>query len=114
MLSISSHPFTVVGVVRNSKHLMMNERPSPMIYLSYYQHPGPELIVQMKTMGNPADLSQAAERAIQEVDSRLPVYDVRTMRESTAIASTFVMMQITFAGYSRSSRWFWRPRAFMA
>ncbi len=52
----------------------------------------------MKTMGNPADLSQAAERAIQEVDSRLPVYDVRTMRENTAIASTFVVMQSTFAG----------------
>jgi predicted permease len=96
--SIESHPFTVVGVVRNSKHLMVNERPGPMIYLSYYQHPGPELIVQMKTLGNPADLAQAAERAIQEVDSQLPVYDVRTMRETTAMASIFVVMQSTFAG----------------
>ena len=98
MPSMSSNLFTVVGVVKNSKHLMMSERPGPMIYMSYYQQPGPELIVQMKTMGNPADLSQAAERAIQEVDSRLPVYDVRTMRENTAIASTFVVMQSTFAG----------------
>ena len=97
-LSVLSNLFTVVGVVKNSKHLMMSERPGPMIYMSYYQQPGPELIVQMKTMGNPADLSQAAERAIQEVDSRLPVYDVRSMRENTAIASTFVMMQSTFAG----------------
>jgi predicted permease len=97
-LSIGSNLSTVVGVVKNSKHLMMSERPGPMIYMSYYQQPGPELIVQMKTMGNPADLSQAAERAIQEVDSRLPVYDVRSMRESTAIASTFVVMQSTFAG----------------
>ncbi len=96
--TIWSKPFTVVGVVRNSKHLMINERPSPMIYLSYYQLPGPELIVQMKTLGNPADLSQAAEHAIQEVDSRLPVYDVRTMRENTATASIFVVMQSTFAG----------------
>jgi hypothetical protein len=31
-------------------------------------------------------------------DSRLPVYDVRSMRENTAIASTFVVMQNTFAG----------------
>jgi predicted permease len=96
--SMSSKLFTVVGVVKNSKHLMMSERPGPMIYMSYYQQPGPELIVQMKTMGNPADLAQAAERAIQQVDSRLPVYDVRTMRENTAIASTFVVMQSTFAG----------------
>jgi len=69
-----------------------------MIYMSYYQEPGPELIVQMKTMGNPADLAQAAEHAIQEVDRGLPVYDVRTKRENTAMASTFVVMQSTFAG----------------
>jgi len=96
--SMSSKLFTVVGVVKNSKHLMMSERPGPMIYLSYYQLPGPELIVQMKTIGNPADQLQAAERAIQEVDSRLPVYDVRTMRENTSLASAFVVMQSTFAG----------------
>jgi len=98
MPSMSINPVTVVGVVKNSKHLMMSERPGPMIYMSYYQLPGPELIVQMKTIGNPADLLQAAEGTIQEVDSRLPVFDVRTMRENTAIASTFVVMQSTFAG----------------
>jgi len=97
-LSILGNLFTVVGVVKNSKHLMMSERPGPMIYMSYYQQPGPELIVQMKTLGNPADLLQAAERAIQEVDPRLPVYDLRSMRENTAIASSFVVMQSTFAG----------------
>ena len=96
--TMSSKLFTVVGVVKNSKHLMVSERPGPMIYMSYYQLPGPELIVQMKTIGNPADQLQAAERAIQEVDSRLPVYDLRTMRENTAMASTFVVMQSTFAG----------------
>jgi len=97
-LSILGNLFTVVGVVKNSKHLMMSERPGPMIYMSYYQQPGPELIVQMKTLGNPADQLQAAERAIQEVDPRLPVYDLRSMRENTAIASSFVVMQSTFAG----------------
>ncbi len=97
-LRIWSNLFTVVGVVKNSKHLMMSERPEPMAYMSYYQQPGPELIVQMKTTGNPADLSQQAERAIQDVDSRLPVYDVRSMRENTAIARSFVVIQSTFAG----------------
>src|SRR6202000_1562768 len=35
---------------------------------------------------------------IEEVDPRLPVYDVRSMRENTAIANTFVVMQSAFAG----------------
>ena len=43
--------FTVVGVVRNSKHAFMNERPEPMIYMSYFQQPDPESIVQVKTLG---------------------------------------------------------------
>ena len=64
--------------MKNSKHLMMNERPGPMIYMSYYQNPDWELIVQVKTRGNPADLAPAVERTIHEIDSRLPVFDVRT------------------------------------
>ena len=44
------------------------------------------------------DLAPAMERTIHEIDDRLPVYDVRTVRESTAMASTFAVMQSTFAG----------------
>ena len=88
----------MVGVVKNTKHLMINERPGPMIYMSYYQHPGWEFIVQVKTPGNPADMAPAVERAIHEVDGQLPVYDVRTMRETTAMASSFAVIESTFAG----------------
>jgi len=90
--------FTVVGVVRDSKHLIMNERPGPMVYMNYFQNSDWELIVQVKTRGNPMDLAPAMERTIHEIDDRLPVYDVRTVRESTAMASTFAVMQSTFAG----------------
>ena len=54
--------------------------------------------MQVKTQGNPADMAQAVERAIHEVDGRLPVFDVRTMRETTAMANSFAVMQSTFAG----------------
>lgn len=90
--------YTVIGVVRNSKHLLMSERPGPMVYMSYYQQGDWEFIVQVKTRGNPADLAPLVERKVHEVDSQLPVYDVRTLRESTAFANTFAVMQSTFAG----------------
>jgi ABC-type antimicrobial peptide transport system permease subunit len=38
------------------------------------------------------------ENAIHEIDGRLPVFDVRTMRETTQMASIFAVMQSTFAG----------------
>ena len=90
--------FTVVGVVRNSRHLVMNERPGPMVYMDYYQNSDWELIVQARTNGNPAELASMMERTIHEVDGGVPVFDVRTLRESTAMANTFAVMQSTFAG----------------
>jgi predicted permease len=89
--------FTVVGVVRNSTHTFVNESPEPMVYMSFFQA-GYETIVQVKTEGNPLDLASAVEQAIHGIDSRLPVFDVRSMRESTQLASTFAVIESTLAG----------------
>ena len=88
---------TVIGVVKNTKHEFMNERPAPMVYLSYFQR-GFETIVQVRTQGNPNDIAPAVENAIHEIDGRLPVFDVRSMRETTQMATIFAVMQSTFAG----------------
>ena len=89
--------FTVVGVVRNSKHAFVSELPEPLIYMDYFQQPE-ELVVQVRTRGNPVDLIPVLEQAIQSVDAQLPISDVRTMREATQAANTFVVIQSTFAG----------------
>src|ERR1700677_1951519 len=89
--------FTVVGVVRNSIHTFVNESPEPMVYMSFFQV-GYETMVQVKTEGNPVDLEPAVENAIHEIDTRLPVFDVRSMRESTQMASSFAVIESTLAG----------------
>jgi predicted permease len=89
--------FTVVGVARNSTHIFVNESPEPMVYMSFFQQ-GYETIVQVKTEGNPTDLAPAVEKAIHEIDTRLPVFDVRPMRESTQMASSLAIIQSTLAG----------------
>jgi ABC-type antimicrobial peptide transport system permease subunit len=96
-LMVWGRPFTVVGVARNSTHMLVNESPEPMVYMSFFQE-GYETIVQVKTEGNPADLAQPVEHAIHEIDTRLPVFDVRPMRESTQLASSFAVIQSTLAG----------------
>jgi predicted permease len=97
-LRVWGHLFTVIGVVRNSKHQFMNERPEPMMYHSFFQEADNELMVQVRTNGNPVDLVPAVEHAIHEIDSELPVFDVRTMREDTQASWMFAVMQSTFAG----------------
>ena len=96
-LHIEDSVATVIGMVKNTKHQSMNERPVSMVYESYFQR-GFETIVQVKTQGNPNDIAPAVENAIREIDARMPVFDVRSMRETTQMASTFAVMQSTFAG----------------
>ena len=96
-LRVWGSPFTVVGVAKNSTHMLMNESPEPMVYMSFFQV-GYETIVQVKTVGNPLDLAPAVENAIREIDTRLPVFDVRPMRESTQLASSFAVIESTLAG----------------
>ena len=97
ILRVNGSPLTVVGVARNSTHIFVNESPEPMVYMSFFQN-GNETIVQVKTVGNPADLAPAVENAIHEIDSRLPVFDVRPMRESTQMASSLAVIQSALAG----------------
>jgi predicted permease len=89
--------FTVVGVARNSTHIFVNESPEPMVYVSFFQA-AYETIVQVETEGNPADLAPSVENAIHAIDPRLPVFDVRPMRESTQVASTLAVIQSVLAG----------------
>ncbi|MGA2535529.1 MAG: ABC transporter permease [Terracidiphilus sp.] len=96
-LRVWGRRFTVVGVARNSIHMFVNESPEPMIYMSFFQV-GYETIVQVEIEGNPADFAPAVENAIHEIDARLPVFDVRPMRESTQMASSFAVIQSTLAG----------------
>jgi hypothetical protein len=90
ILHIGNHAAAVIGVVKNTKHEFLNERPEPMVYMSYFQR-GFETVVQVKTQGNPSDIAPAVENAIHEIDGRLPVFDVRTMRETTQMASIFAV-----------------------
>jgi len=96
-LMVWGRPFTVVGVAKNSTHMLMNELPEPMVYMSFFQA-GYETIVQVKTEGNPAYLAPAVEHAIHEIDTRMPVFDVSPMRESTQLASSFAVVQSALAG----------------
>jgi predicted permease len=96
-LRIWGRLFTVVGVAKNSTHIFVNESPEPMVYMSFFQA-GYENIVQVKTEGNPVDLAPAVENTIHEIDPRLPVFDVRSMRESTQVASSFAVIQSILAG----------------
>src|SRR6266568_1502949 len=89
--------FTVIGVAKNSKHQRVSESLEPMIYLSFFQHADNEIIIQVRTLGDPELLAPSVEQAVHEMNTRLPVFDMRPLSETTQISSTFARMETTFA-----------------
>lgn len=88
---------TVVGVAKNSAHLRVGETPQPMIYNSILQSGDPETILEVRTRGNPQDAAPAVVEAIHQINPQWLVYDVRPLRQTTEAASTFAIMESTFA-----------------
>ncbi|MGB9029616.1 MAG: ABC transporter permease [Acidobacteriaceae bacterium] len=89
--------YTVVGVAKNTAHLYVFETPEPMIYNSILQEGGPETILQVRTPGAPAAAAPMVVEAIHQIDPRWLVYDVRPLHQTTQSASTFAIMESTFA-----------------
>jgi predicted permease len=96
-LSIFDQPFTVIGVAKNTKHQFMNERLEQMVYLSFFQHSS-ETTVMIRTNGDPSTFAPALDDAIHQVSNQLPVFDVRSMRETAQVSNSFAVMESAFAG----------------
>jgi predicted permease len=96
-VSIYGSWFTVVGVVKNIKHQRMNEPPEPLVYLSLLQGGNFQTIIHVRTQGDPQLMAAPVEQAVHEINSKLPVFDVRTLEQGTQMASMFEMMETTFA-----------------
>jgi len=89
--------YTVVGVAKNTAHLRVGETPEPMIYNSILQSGDPETILQVRTPGDPEVAAPMAVEMIHQINPQWLVYDVRPLRETTEAASTFAIIESTFA-----------------
>jgi len=69
------HPYTIVGVARDSKYRSVDEKPRAMAYYPYTQNGGAFATVQveLRTSGDPLSLLPMVEKAIQEMDANVPL-----------------------------------------
>jgi predicted permease len=74
--------FEIVGVVEDAKYASAREEAEPIFFLSAYQM---ESIlpyvneIEIRAASNPAGVTAEVRRAIQEIDSNLPMTDVTTL-----------------------------------
>jgi putative ABC transport system permease protein len=70
---------TVIGVVGDAKHYLVEEDARPQLYGAYSQVPGFFATVLIRTTVDPLSLSEQVRQAIWRVDSDQPMWKIRTL-----------------------------------
>ena len=91
----------VVGIVGDVRYGQMDELPKPDVYISYLQSPRRGMMLNVRTSGNSAILTEAIRDQVHVLDKDLPLYDIKTMyeriREGTAKARFSTTLLTVFA-----------------
>jgi len=76
----------VVGVVADAKYTDLRTRVKPTVYQPYQQSPSLQANFEVRYSRNVAALAPAVRAAVQQVDSRLPIFDLRTQAEQSELS----------------------------
>ncbi len=76
--------FRIVGVVEDARFANAGEKARPMLFFSAYQLQSASIFayvneIEVRTAGNPASIGDEVRRAIQGIDSSLPITQVTTL-----------------------------------
>ena len=88
----------VIGVVRNSNYLRLNERPQPFVYLSLDQNYYASAVVHVRVTGDPMRFAATLDKTVHGLAPELPLIDVASLRSRVQLASTLTRIGGTFAG----------------
>jgi predicted permease len=82
-------PFTIVGIVSDATYSSLKEKRRPVLYLAHAQSGrsfiggilAPEMTLLVHTVGDPRSMLSAVREQVRELDPRLPVFDVSSLRD---------------------------------
>jgi len=69
----------VVGVAKTGHYLVVNEKPSPYVYLPYAQNPRSRMTLIVQSAGDPGALAGPLREAVRSIDGDVPVFNLRTV-----------------------------------
>lgn len=90
--------YTVVGVAADGKYRRLTYEPAPLVLVPLMQRYENEVILHVRTTGDPLALTSAVESTIAGLNPNLPIFNVSTMRESMQMGSVFERIAVVFAG----------------
>ena len=101
--------FEIVGVAQDMKTRSLREQTEPMLYLPLYQAPEGLATFEVRTAIHPLSVTNAIRRVVNATDSRVPIYDVKTLNERVdeslvqerlvaSLSGLFGLLALTLAG----------------
>jgi predicted permease len=71
----------IIGVARNSKHRTPDEEARPVMYLPLSQQYEGQMILNLRSAGEPLGQVAAVRRVAQQLDPNLPLFEIKTMAQ---------------------------------
>jgi putative ABC transport system permease protein len=69
---------TIVGVVKDTKPLALDSKPSPEMYMPFAQRPARSMALMIRTTNKPESVAAAVRRNVQALDRNQLAYGLRT------------------------------------
>jgi putative ABC transport system permease protein len=89
---------TVVGVARDVRHGWFMDFIAPTFYVPFAQAPSNDMILVLRTSGDPAPLAQAGRGFVLRRDAGQAVYEVRSLRDARWENATGLKFAAAFMG----------------
>jgi predicted permease len=73
----------IVGVVADTKYRSIRDAVEPQVFLSFFEHPGPDgATAYLRTAVPPEQMFDPLRRMMREIDPALPLFRLRTMDQT--------------------------------
>jgi predicted permease len=89
---------TIVGVARTTNYYDLNEPPQPFFYFPLFQSYSSEVVLHVRTAGDPRAAAATVTRVIHQLNAELPVFDVSTLEERIGATTFTLHMAGSFVG----------------
>ena len=89
---------TVIGVARDVHHNWFNPEMTPTFYVPFSQDPSADMVLLLRTAGDPSPLADAGRQLVWRRDAGQPVYEVRTLRQVRGEGAVGLQFMAGFMG----------------
>jgi putative ABC transport system permease protein len=89
---------TIVGIVGDVHHNWFDPQIAPTFYVPYAQDPAGDMVLLMRSAGDPSALAAAGRHLVWRRDAAQPVYEVSTLRQVRSDGAVGLRFAAAFMG----------------